>query len=475
MRNRSLLLFAAGVSVCAVIPVHAPTARPVDDDGGSGGSSAALNSSLPPHSTPKRHAIPMPTIEANVDRTAAVAPETASATDNAPLANPNVPTHLSKLPLGTQQRAPQFAANMLRPQRATFIENRGQFPDRVKYQLRTGRGTAWLTNKGVVFDFLRARNPVPGLARWGSSYPASDHSSIRLRDLFSPRSPFLPDFLSQGFPDLKVPDSGLRTGRLALPDSQFPSPESHTYDRLVFSEEFLGANSNPEVEARGCQPGIYNYFIGNDPKKWHTRVKGYSEIVYRDVWDGVDLRIYGNRRDLEQEFVVHPGADLSRVQVAYKGIDRLEMAEDGLLVVETAFGELRESKPRIYQEIAGQRVPIEGHFKLLSGTIYTFDAKAHDSEYALVIDPTLLYSTFVGGSALDYSSGIAVDSSGDSYVVASLFIRPILVWTLRVPLVPIPRSRLTPPGMPLLLEQRRATFQPHRTRFKPRAQAPRHS
>jgi hypothetical protein len=301
-----------------------------------------------------------------------------------------------------------------------------------------------VTNQGVVFDFLRVRNPDSGIAPRATLHPASERSATSLGDLFFAPPQLLPDFLSQRFLDLKVPDSQLRTGRLALPDSRFPKPNSPAYDRLVFSEEFVGANPKPEVEASGCQPGIYNYFIGNDPKNWHTRVKGYSEIVYRDLWPGIDLRLYGNgipdpqlfpgervnaeggrvrgrgvaAGAIEQEFIVRPGADVTKVQAAYHGIESLKIAENGSLVVKTAFGDLSESKPRIYQEVAGKRMVVEGHFKLTTQTAYTFEVRDYHSQYALVIDPTLLYSTFLGGSAGvgEQANGIAVDSSGNAYV-----------------------------------------------------------
>jgi hypothetical protein len=163
-------------------------------------------------------------------------------------------------------------------------------------------------------------------------------------------------------------------------------------------------------------PGSYNYFIGNDPKKWRTDVRSYGEVTYRDVWDGIDLRIYGNGRDLEQEFIVRPGGDLTKVRVAYRGIDGLRVADDGSLVVRTAFGDIRETRPRVFQEIADERVPVQGRFKLTSNTAYTFDVPAHQGRYALLIDPTLLYSTYLGGGSTDQAAGVAVDKQGSAYV-----------------------------------------------------------
>ena len=163
----------------------------------------------------------------------------------------------------------------------------------------------------------------------------------------------------------------------------------------------------------------------SDSTKWHTNTHGYSEVVYRDVWPSIDLRIYGKGLDLEQEFIVRPGGDLRQIQISYRGIDGLEIANDGSLTVRTAFGTLRETKPRIYQEIAGKQSTVDGKFKLLSGTSYSFDVGAHSKDFALVVDPTLLYSTFLGGTAgsnayvsfgSQLATGVGVDSFGNAFV-----------------------------------------------------------
>ncbi len=192
----------------------------------------------------------------------------------------------------------------------------------------------------------------------------------------------------------------------------------------MICQDFVSANHDVVIETKGVQERIYNYFSGNDPAKWQTKVRAYSEIVYHDIWKGVDLRLYGNGSDLEQEFIVKPRADISQVRMAYRGIDGLEVAKDGSLVINTAAGAMHESVPRIYQEKDGQHSAVQGQFELLSESSYTFSVSDHDPQYALIIDPTLLYSTFLGGGAgvgccygvAEYATGIAVDASGSAYV-----------------------------------------------------------
>ena len=270
-------------------------------------------------------------------------------------------------------------------QELTFVENKGQFDSQVKFQVSASQRALWLTQNGIVFDFQRCN---------------SIGAAALQADLQKPSN------LGQ-----KAPLSVRR-------------PPVCGMERHVISQDFLGANK-PVMEPRRVQPGQRNYLMGSDPTKWQTQVRGFSEVLYHDVWQGVDIRLYGKGANLEQEFIVNPGADLKQVQVAYKGIERLEVRKDGSLLIRAVGGEMRESRPRIYQEIGGQRVAVKGRFRALSATSYTFDIPAHNEKYPLVIDPTLLYSTFLGGSAgnnvfttgtREAATGIAVDQSGNAYV-----------------------------------------------------------
>ena len=129
------------------------------------------------------------------------------------------------------------------------------------------------------------------------------------------------------------------------------------------------------------------------------------------------MRISANGPDLEQEFVVRPGGDPRQIGVRYDGIDKLKVASDGSLAVQTAFGVLSESKPRIYQQLPGKTAAVTGRFVLSGDFIYTFAVDFWRPEYALVIDPTvLLYSTYLGGSSNDQGAAIAVDIRGNTYV-----------------------------------------------------------
>ncbi len=190
-----------------------------------------------------------------------------------------------------------------------------------------------------------------------------------------------------------------------------PIPKS-----TVLRVQLLGANPAPHVSGLEELPGKSNYFIGNDPKQWRTNIPTYSRVRYREVYPGVDLVYYGNQRQLEHDFIVAPGADPRVITLGFHGADKLELDARGDLVLHIGEGEVRLLKPSVYQEVEGAKRPIAGGYQLRAKHQVGFEVTAYDESKALVIDPVLAYSTYLGGSAGDSATSIAVDSSGNAYV-----------------------------------------------------------
>src|SRR5205814_9174838 len=142
-----------------------------------------------------------------------------------------------------------------------------------------------------------------------------------------------------------------------------------------------------------------------------------SDLVhYRAVYPGIDLVYYGNQRQLEYDFVVAPGADPNRIVLGFQGAERLEINAEGELVLHAAGEVIRQRVPVIYQEINGVRTKLEGRYVLKDAHRVGFQVAAYDPSRPLVIDPTLVYSTYLGGSGGDVGHGIAVDAAGAAYV-----------------------------------------------------------
>jgi len=293
----------------------------------------------------------------------------------------------------------------------SFEANQGQTDPQVKFLSRGSGYTLFLTRDEAVLS-LRSRKPDAALGEAkgaGSQKDKSRQRSVVSRQLQKPT------------------DHGQRTTD-------------------VLRMKLVGANRAANVTALDELPGKSNYFVGNDPKKWRTDVPTYGKVKYAGVYPGVDLVYYGNQRQLEYDFVVAPGADPKAITLAIENrnskiaarqskIQRpvLSAAKDrkskidasGDLVVEAEGGEVRFHKPVVYQPAADAANPkskiqnrklLDGRYILTADNRVQFEIAGYDTTKPLVIDPVLVYSTYLGGNDDDHGDAIAVDSSGNAYV-----------------------------------------------------------
>ena len=178
--------------------------------------------------------------------------------------------------------------------------------------------------------------------------------------------------------------------------------------------ELVGADVE-RIESLERAPGIVSYFKG--PKEhWKTAVPTHARIGYVRPWPGIDLAYDGHGGKLESIYTVAPHADPAQIKLRYSGQATLRIDERGNLVYTTSLGEITETAPVLYQEIEGSRIPVEGRFILLDEVTVAFEVGRYDPDHALVIDPTLAYAGYIGGSGVDVGLGIAVDSAGNAYV-----------------------------------------------------------
>ena len=192
---------------------------------------------------------------------------------------------------------------------------------------------------------------------------------------------------------------------------------------LQFSVSFVGANLVQPIGLDRSET-LFNYYAG-DQVHWRQHVPSYELVAYEGLYEGIDLRVQGLRSHVKYEFHVAPGADYRQIAVQYEGIEGLSLAQDGSLQVNLGAGRgvIRDDAPYIYQEIDGQRVTVAGRFVLLDDRTYSFEITGTiDLDHALVIDPDLVWSTYLGGSngrigaEADVGNGIAVDAEGNVYV-----------------------------------------------------------
>jgi len=171
-----------------------------------------------------------------------------------------------------------------------------------------------------------------------------------------------------------------------------------------------------EITGEQPLPGRANFFIGNDSSIWSTEVPTYGAIRYKDLYPGVDLVFKGTEAQLKHELVLSPGADPAQIVLTYSGQDNLSLEKDGSILIKTTTGNLTDSAPVCYQEINGSKKTVEGRYRLIEGQRIGFEIGSYDKSHSLVIDPALVYSTYLGGSLYDHAFSIALDNSGNAYI-----------------------------------------------------------
>lgn len=180
-------------------------------------------------------------------------------------------------------------------------------------------------------------------------------------------------------------------------------------------------DANPDLEIVGLTELSWhsNYLVGDDPARWHTGVKNFERVQYREVWPGIDMVLYGNQHKLEYDFVVAPGTDPDQIAMEFKGVDQIRVGKTNELILLLPNGsELRQSAPFIYQEIDGVRQIVEGDFAVLENRI-RFEVGDYDPSLPLIIDPYLSYATFIGQNGNDFVNGVTADDTGNMFLVGS--------------------------------------------------------
>jgi hypothetical protein len=245
----------------------------------------------------------------------------------------------------------------------SFIANKGQVDEKAKYYAKTSRFTLWLTGEGLVFDqaSLLKKERIDGGGTEGEN-PRRDFSTL----------------------------------------------------------VFVNANPEPAMIAVAETGHRVNYFIGNDPAEWHSNIPTSQAVLYKDLYQGIDLKVYGVEKQIEYDWIVKPGVDPGAIRFAYQGVKGSSLDAAGNLLIETTGGELIHNRPLTYQDIDGERVSVQAEYKQTGEDTYGFIVGEYDKNHQLIIDPlVLLYSTYLGGGGTDYGYDIAADKSGNVYVTGT--------------------------------------------------------
>jgi len=201
----------------------------------------------------------------------------------------------------------------------------------------------------------------------------------------------------------KLPPTGFESGK--------PKPP------VVLRMQLVGSNAQAGMVGTDALPGKSNYFLGRDPSQWRTNIPNYRKVAEHAVYPGIDLIYYGTQNQLEYDFVVAPGADPHAIRLAVRGAKELRIDSQGNLIASVGKGDVSFQRPVAYQEDShGARQPVAARYSIKGGRNVEFKLGKHDPRRSLVIDPTLAYSTYVGGSSIDGANGIAVAPDDSAFI-----------------------------------------------------------
>ncbi|MDQ6813620.1 MAG: PKD domain-containing protein [Bacteroidota bacterium] len=261
-----------------------------------------------------------------------------------------------------------------------FVENKGQWDNAVKFKGVMNSGAFFLQEKGfsVVQHSAADLNHLQQL----------NHASI--------------DYTKR-----------VSTNVVPVQDNDKVVIHSHSYN-----VQFVNANT-PVITGDKPLASYNNYFLGNDPAKWKGNCSIYQAVTYKNIYPGIDVRYYTNEGKLKYDIVVNAGADMSRIALKYEGVEGLEVRNEQL-VVKTSVGNMGELAPYAYQVINGQKKTVDCRFKV-AGSVVKFAVGNYTSSSTLVLDPTLVFSTFTGSTSDNWGYTATYDTDGSFYAGGIVF------------------------------------------------------
>ncbi len=195
-----------------------------------------------------------------------------------------------------------------------------------------------------------------------------------------------------------------------------------TSDPQTVALIFEGASPRVLLSGEQKRNGVYNFVGGRDAAAWRTNVPAYGSVIYRGLYDGVDVRVREQTPHFEYDLIVAPHADLRSVVVRVEGTTSIELDSDGALILHTAAGPLRQTPPATSETLPdGTTRPVASRFRIIGPQRYGFEAPDRNVQLPLVIDPGLVWSSLVGGTGHEELAAIeaARDGSGDLFVLGN--------------------------------------------------------
>jgi uncharacterized protein (TIGR03437 family) len=215
-----------------------------------------------------------------------------------------------------------------------------------------------------------------------------------------------------------VAQGSRHTIHLAPTQAEFDFPGSRREPARQIRATISGAQQWIQGQAQQPLGGRVNYLRGNDPKKWLTDIPTFGRVTYPQIYPGIDLVYHGSGGYVENDFIVSPGADPSRIRITFDGAETVLLESDGTVTIAAGKHRLSWKKPSLYQETAtGRKKLVEGRFRQDGNQSIGFEVGIYDLSLPLVIDPVIAYATYLGTPNTEAAFRVAADPSGNAYIV----------------------------------------------------------
>lgn len=163
-----------------------------------------------------------------------------------------------------------------------------------------------------------------------------------------------------------------------------------------------------------------NYFLGNDHTHWASKAHAYGKVYYNELYPGISAKIFSRNTDVRYDFIVSPNADPSLIKLRFAGQNGLSL-KDGKLILKTEIGDIEEAVPFAYQVVDGKKVKVDCDYVLNDDEVGFKPGDKYNHSLPLVIDPTLVFSTFTGSTADNWGMSATYDALGDGYTSGICF------------------------------------------------------
>lgn len=288
-----------------------------------------------------------------------------------------------------------------------FIENKGQWDQAVRFRADMPNTTFFLQKHGFSV-LMQSPSDMEALRDAMHGIPSPVKSSGKSSASSSPGKSGGTSTLAASLPPVAANPGGEGQSNSSGSSTDL-TMHSHFYQI-----EFLNSSEQVEIQGDKSLVTYNNYFIGNDPTKWQSNCKIYQAILYKNIYPNIDLRYYTENNQLKYDLVVHPGGNPDNIILKYKGADKLIVKNDQI-TIHTSVGDVKEIMPRTYQFSKDGNKDIECVYKAGADNTVRFHVSNYSPSATLIIDPTLIFSTFTGSKSDNWGYTATFDESGNFY------------------------------------------------------------